>query len=76
MRRNVERPRQNKRDGKSNYNQDNDETDNPVGNFENRKDLRGDLDNEPGHDRIRDRDPINFAPFELAKEIPHDLTDL
>ena len=41
----------------------------PIGNFQEWKDLRGDLDRQPADDRICDCNFVNIAPLQLGKEV-------
>ena len=41
----------------------------PIRNFEERKNLRRDLNHQPADDRVRDRDLVNIAPLQLGEEI-------
>ena len=67
----VKSPGKNERNGKAERDQDDNEPNRPVRDIEKRKSLRGNLNDEPGHDRVRDRHPVDLAPLELAKKIPH-----
>ena len=40
----------------------------PVGNVEKRKDLRRDLDEQPGHYDVGDCDAVNTTPFQLGRK--------
>jgi hypothetical protein len=40
----------------------------PIWNFEDRKNLCRDLDQEPADDRVGDRNLVNVAPLQLGKE--------
>ena len=66
--RQVERPGKKKRDRKSENQHDDNEPHGPGRNFEERKDLRRDLNQQPGEDRVTYSDAINFPPLQLAKE--------
>src|SRR5207249_4900364 len=45
----------------------------PSGNFEKRKNLRRDLDQEPARDRVSKRDAKNFASFEFSEKRFHHI---
>ena len=47
---------------------DDDKPHGPRGNFEKRKGLSGDLDQQPGQDRVGDRDAINLPALQLGKK--------
>jgi hypothetical protein len=64
----FEDPGENERDGKPEYDQENDEPHSPVWNGENWKGLGRDLDDEPGDDRVGHRHSVNVAPLELGEE--------
>ena len=46
-----------------------------MGNFEKRKDVRRDLDEQPRNDCVCDRDLVNVARFQLSEKLvnPHRL---
>src|SRR5207248_7387546 len=54
---------------KSDHNERNHQTHDPVRNFQEREDLSCDLNREPTDNRIRDRDLVNVAPFQLGQEV-------
>ena len=43
--------------------------DSPIRNFEERKDLRRDLNQQPRHHRIRDCNLVNVAPLQFGEEV-------
>ena len=61
------------RDRESDDDQQDDEANRPIRNFEKRKDLRGDLNQEPAHNRIGHSYFVNIPPLQLGEEIidPH-----
>jgi hypothetical protein len=59
----IVNPRKNESDRKTQHDSDDDQALGPVWNFERRKNLRRDLDQQPAHDRVRDRDAVNFSAF-------------
>src|ERR1700730_1808394 len=69
FRRDLERPRKNQRDWKACDQNQHDQTHRPIWNVEKGKNLRRDLNQQPRRDRIRDRDFVNVAPFQLGEEI-------
>jgi hypothetical protein len=65
---NVEHPRQDQRDWKSQDQRDDDKTDRPIGNFEERENLRRDLNYQPARDGVGDGDAIDLAAFQLDEK--------
>jgi hypothetical protein len=65
----LEHPRQHERRQESDSDDDNDETDRPVWDFEERKNLSGDLNEEPGHDGVGGRDLINISSLQFGEKI-------
>ncbi len=41
----------------------------PRRNLDQREDLRRDLNEQPGHDPVGDRNFVNIAPLELGEEV-------
>ena len=62
-------PRDHQRNWKTDCDQHDHQTNDPVWNFEERKNLRRNLSNDPAHNRVRDRDLVNVAPPQLSEEI-------
>ena len=69
LRRQFEGPCDDQRDGKANHDSEHDETHGPGWNFEEGKNLRGNLNQEPANDRVSDGHLINVAPLELGEEV-------
>ena len=69
FRRQFKRPRDNERDGKPDDNCEHNKAHCPIRNFEKRKDLGGNLNEQPTDDRVRDRDLVNVAPLQLGEEV-------
>src|SRR5205823_13702035 len=67
-RRQFKRPCNHQRDWKSDRDECDHQTHNPVWNFQEWKNLRGDLDQQPTDDRIRDGNFVNVAPLQFRKE--------
>ncbi len=63
FRRQFERPGENDRDGKSKDDCEHNKAHCPIRNFEKRKYLRSDLNQQPRDDRVRDRNLVNVAPL-------------
>ncbi len=74
FRRDLERPRQDERDRKSENEQQHHQPDRPVWNFEKWKDLRRDLNQQPRHDGIGDRDLVNVAALQFGEEVTSQCT--
>src|SRR5437868_11869788 len=68
LRRELECPGYNQRDRKTERGQKNNKPNHPIRNFQERKDLRCDLNQKPADDSIRDRHLVNIASFCLAEE--------
>ena len=68
FRRDLKGPRENERDRKTNYDQQHDKSHAPVWYFQKWKDLRRDLNQQPRHNCIRDRDLVNIAPLQLGEK--------
>src|SRR5438105_698581 len=66
--RELEGPGDDERNWESNHNQRNDQAHHPVRYFQERKDLGCDLNEDPRHNRIGDRNLINIAPLQLREE--------
>ena len=64
----LERPGQNQGHRKSEDEQENHDPDRPVGNIEERKNLSGNLDEDPADDGISDGNAIDIAPLQFAQE--------
>src|SRR5205814_10305330 len=64
----LERPRDNECNRKSDHDCEHDEAYGPIWNFEKWENLRRDLDQQPTNDRIRDRNLVNVAPLQLGEE--------
>src|SRR5262245_16492937 len=69
FRRHLERPSNHQRNWETDYCQEYYQPDRPVWNFKKRKNLRGDLNDQPTHDRVRDGDFVNVSPLQLGEEI-------
>jgi len=65
----LERPRDNERDGKSDYDHEHDQSDRPIRNFKKRKDLRCNLNEQPSNNGISDRNLVNVAPLEFGEKV-------
>src|SRR6266516_5958314 len=57
------------RDWKSDTDTEHDQSDGPIRNIEDRKNLRDALSERPAGDRIGNRDLVNIAPLQLAEEV-------
>ena len=68
LRRELECPCNNQRDRKTERGQKNNKPNHPVRNFQERKNLRCDLNQKPADDGIRDRHLVHVAPLQLAEE--------
>src|SRR5207248_7529284 len=68
LRRHLERPCTNHGDRKTDDREQDDQPDDPVWNAEKRKALRRDLDEQPRHYDVGDRDAVNTAPFEFCEK--------
>ena len=60
--RQLEGPRDDEGNGKTNHNEHYHQPDGPIRNLEKRKDLRGDLHQQPCDDCVGDRDLVDVAP--------------
>src|SRR5438552_15859618 len=65
----FKRPGKNHRHRKSDNEQQHHKTHGPIRNFEERKNLTGDLHQEPCDDCVGDRDFVNVAPLQLTEEL-------
>ncbi len=63
FRRQFKRPGNDQRDRKSDHDEHYHQSNRPVWNLEKRKNLGRDLDEQPGNDRVGDRDFVNIAPL-------------
>jgi len=64
----FKRPRDDERDGKSDDDCEHNEAHGPIWNFEKWKNLRGNLNQKPADDCVRDRDFVNVAPLEFGEK--------
>ena len=71
LRRDVERPRKNQSDWKSDEQQQNHQAQRPVWQFPCWKGGRSQLDDAAGSNDVGRRHPINFAPFYFLEEAGH-----
>src|SRR3954452_20902000 len=62
-------PGEEERDWKTEHENKDDQSGSPVGNVENRKSLGRNLDEQPTHDAISDRDFVNIPPFQFGEKI-------
>src|SRR5439155_12403713 len=69
LRRDFERPGQHKRNWQTDDDQQNDQSNGPVRNVEDRKNLRDSLRKRPTGDDVSDRDLVNVAPLQLGEEV-------
>src|SRR5207253_10980748 len=69
LRRQLEGPGQDKRDRKTNYNQEYDQADAPTRNFKEGKDLRRYLNQQPADNDVGDGNLVNVAPLQLGEEV-------
>src|SRR6266480_2835998 len=69
FRRQLEGPRDDERDWESNRDQRDHQPDNPGWNFQEWKNLRGNLHQQPADDRVGNRNFVNIAPLQLGEEI-------
>ncbi len=74
FRRQLESPGDDERDRKAEREQHDDEPDRPIGNLEKRKDLRGDLDEQPRDHGVGDCNLVNAPAFQFREKIPHPLS--
>jgi hypothetical protein len=63
VRRQLEHPRQNQCDWQTDDDEQNNKTNDPVRNIEDRQDLRNSLRKCPACDDVSDRDLVNIAPL-------------
>src|SRR2546426_10314192 len=68
FRRQFERPSQPECDRQAHYDEQNNKTNHPVWNVEDREHLRDTLGKGPAGDHVRNRDFVNIAPLEFAEE--------
>src|SRR5437764_8387420 len=66
--RKLERPCDNQRERKTDDEKENHKAHDPIRDFEKRKNLAGDLHQQPGDDRVRDSDLVHVTPLQLAEE--------
>src|SRR6266566_7799505 len=64
----FKRPRDHESDRKTDRDQSDDQSHNPVRNFQERKDLGRNLDKQPANDRIRDCDLVNVATLQFTEK--------
>src|SRR5207244_3499121 len=69
FRRDLKRPGKNQRHGETEDDDDNKDLNHPLRGVESREENRRRLNQEPRDDRIRDRDFVNVASFQLGEEI-------
>ena len=69
MARDVINPRKHQRDWETQHNGDYHKSLGPVGYFKRRKHLRHDLNQQPRHDCVRDRDAINSSSLQFRKKV-------
>ena len=69
MSREIEQPPQRKSDWKTQYDCDDDKPLGPVWYFERWENLRDNLNEQPAHDRVRDRNAVNFSALKLGKKV-------
>ena len=70
-RRQFKGPGDHERDGKSDHDCEHNKAHGPIWNFEKWKNLRGNLNQKPADDCVRDRDFVNVAPLEFGeKRVP------
>src|SRR5437588_1024289 len=62
-------PGDHERDRKSGYDDRNDQAHNPIRNFEEWKNLRRNLNEQPTDNGVSDRDFVNVAPLQLGEEV-------
>src|SRR5437588_12916259 len=68
VRGNLEHPGQNKRDWQTENDEQNNQSNDPVRNVENWKNLRHSLRKRPTRDAVRDRNLVNITPLQLGEE--------
>src|SRR5205085_6843723 len=64
----LEHPGQNKRDWQTENNEQNNQSNDPVRNVEDWKNLRDSLRERPAGDNVSDRDLVNIAPLQLGEK--------
>src|SRR6266446_9564945 len=69
FRRYLKHPAKNKRNRQTDYDEQNNQSDNPVRNVEDRKNLRDALREGPTRDDVSNADLVNVAPLQLGQEI-------
>jgi hypothetical protein len=67
--RQLKRPSDYQRDWKPDDNYENNQPDYPVGDFEKRKDLGRNLNQQPCDDCVCDRNFVNIAPLQLREKV-------
>src|SRR5436189_2579453 len=70
LRRELERPRNYQGNRKANDDHQHNKSDEPVRNFKKRENLGRNLDEQPCHNPIGDRNFVNIAPLQFSEEIP------
>src|SRR5437588_7207318 len=70
LRRDLEHPGQNKRDRQTENDEQNNQSNDPVWNVEDWKNLRDSLRERPAGHNVSDRDLVNIAPLQLGEKIP------
>ena len=68
LRSQIEYPRQDERDWKTQHQREHNKADRPIGNFEERKNLRRDLNDQPARDGVGDGNAIDLAAFQFGKK--------
>src|SRR6266568_2239636 len=68
FRRYLKHPAKNKRNRQTENDEQNNQSNDPVRNVEDRKNLRDALREGPTRDDVRDRDLVNVAPLQLGEE--------
>src|SRR4051794_21717980 len=69
IRRYLKHPAKNKRNRQTNNDEHNNQTNYPIRNVEDRKDLRDALGERPTRDDVRDSNLVNIAPLQLGEEV-------
>ena len=64
----FKRPCDHESDRKTDHDQSDDQSHHPVRNFQEREDLGRDLDEQPSHDAISDRDLVHVATLQFSEE--------
>ena len=65
----LEGPGENERDWKPENQEEDNDAHGPVWNFEERKDLGGNLNEKPGDDRVSGGNPVDIAPLQLREKV-------